>query len=63
MAPFCHLIFNDVDRQQGGAFTKVCVTHLSASDLLSNLALVILAHSLPAMDVSLGNHFLWFSMA
>lgn len=28
---------------------------LSASDFLSNLALIILAHSLPAMDVSPGN--------
>lgn len=39
------------------AFTKVCVTHLRASDFLSNLALVIVAHSLPAMDVSPGNQF------
>lgn len=39
------------------AFTKVFVTHLSASVFLSNLALIILAHSLPAMDVSPGNKF------
>lgn len=28
MAPFCHLIFNDVDRQQGG-FHEKCVWHTS----------------------------------
>lgn len=54
MAPFCHLIFNDVNRQEGGFHKSVCDT-LSASDFLSNLALINLAHSLPAMDVSPGN--------
>lgn len=37
------------------SFTKVYVTHYGVSDFLSNLALVILAHSLPAMVVSPGN--------
>lgn len=31
------------------------MTHHGPSGFLNNLALVILAHSLPAMDVSLGN--------
>lgn len=37
------------------SFRKVYVTHRDVSDFLSNLALVILAHSLPAMVVSPGN--------
>lgn len=37
------------------AVAKVCVKHHGPSGFLSNLALVILAHSLPAMDVSPGN--------
>lgn len=46
----------DADRLWSrAAFTKGCMTHHGPSGFLSNLALVILAHSLPAMDVSLGN--------
>lgn len=36
----------------------MCMTHHGASGFLSNLALVILVHSLPAMDVSPGNQSL-----
>lgn len=56
MAPFCHLIVNDVNRLWAEQLSqKVWMTHHGASVFLSNLALVILAHSLPAMDVSPGN--------
>lgn len=43
-----------IDSEQS-SFTKVYVTHYGVSGFLNNLALVILAHSLPAMVVLPGN--------
>lgn len=58
MAPFHHLVFDDVNRLSSAAFTKVCKAYHGASGFLRNLALVILAHSLPAVAMSPGSQSL-----
>lgn len=51
-------VFDDVNRLSSAALTKVCKAYHGASGFLRNLALVILAHSLPAVAISPGSQSL-----
>lgn len=64
MAPFCHLIFDDVDRVWVALFHQRVLDTPGCFGLSEhNLALVILVHSLPSTEVSPGTSLLaWHSL-
>lgn len=62
MAPFCHLIFNDVNRQQGGFHKSVCDT-LSASDFSEQLGTNKSGTLIASNGCVTGKPGLWVSMA